>query len=264
MGSRWWGTLASPRLPCLVLLAAAFGCRGSLSPLSNRLAVGQEAYVVFVAAGEGGGGDLFASSAGGGPVYPVSYTRVDESGPALSPDGVSLAFIRSRSTADSLTHAVWVMNLLSGEERALPPAEPGSRPMRIGWSKDGKTIYVRTDQGIDAAHAPPSAPEPRALRGDTAAADSALSVWVGEPVFAGVRPCPSEDALCVFPGAGPPQAIAPGSHDPVRWGRDSLGYFVGADLYVRPLGPGAQRRLTWSPPPVRPREPTYFSPPPTP
>ena len=248
----------------MFLVTAALGCRGSLSPLSNRLAVGQEAYLVFVATGEGGAGDLFASSAGGGTVFPISYTRVDESAPALSPDGVSLVFIRSRSTADSLSRSVWVMNLLSGTERELPPAEPGSRPTHLGWSRDGKTIYVKTDRGIEAVQAPPEAPEPRTLRGDSAAADSALSVWVGEPVFAGVRPCPSEGALCVYPGASAPQALAPGSHDPVRWGRDSLGYFVGADLYVRPLGPGAQRRVSWSPLPVRPREPTYFSPPPTP
>ncbi len=243
---------------------AALGCRGTLSPLSNRLAVGQEAYVVFVATGEGGAGDLYASSAGGGPVFPISYTRVDESAPALSPDGVSLAFIRSRSTSDTLTRSVWVMNLLSGEERELPPVEPDSRPMRLGWSTDGKVIYIRTDRGIGAANAPPSAPEPKALGADTAAADTALGVWVGQPVFAGVGPCPTGDALCVFPGASAPQAMAPGSHDPVRWGGDSLGYFVGADLFVRPLGPGAQRRLTWAPPPSRPREPTYFGPPTTP
>ena len=100
----------------LPLLAA---CSGSLSPLSNKVKVGQEAYVILVADGEDGLGDLFASSTGGGVAFQITFTRVDERLPALAPDGVSLAFVRARAPGDTSELHVAVMNLLNGTERSL-------------------------------------------------------------------------------------------------------------------------------------------------
>ncbi|MEO8139520.1 MAG: hypothetical protein ABI742_07745, partial [Gemmatimonadota bacterium] len=71
------------RLPAagLLLLVA---CRGSLSPLSNKIEVGKEPYIVFTADGEGGVGDLFASPLQGETQFQITFTRVDERLPALS------------------------------------------------------------------------------------------------------------------------------------------------------------------------------------
>ena len=45
---------------------------------------------------------------------------------------------------------------------------------------------------------------------------------------------------------------------PARWGSDSVGYFVGAAFFVRPLGPGRMRELRLTPPRLDPREMTFF------
>lgn len=246
------------RLALTVPVAAA--CGGSLSPLANRLAVGREPYVVFVAAGEGAAGDLYASSAAGGPLFPITYTRVDESAPALSPDGILLAFVRTRSTSDTAGRSVWVMNLLNGAERELPGPVPGTRPSRVAWSGDGKTLYVRADRGDYRVNAPPEQPDPRPLGGGSLGADSALNVWVGEPAFARITNCAGKTALCSVDTAGDSGVIVVEGSGPVRWGSDSLGYFLGDGFYVRPLGAGAQRRIAWAGQPVRPRELSYFGP----
>ncbi|TFG50583.1 MAG: hypothetical protein E4H38_03320, partial [Gemmatimonadales bacterium] len=120
----------------LVLLAA---CRGTLSPLSNKVEIGQESYIVFAADGEDGVGDLFASSPGGGTAWQITFGRVDERLPALSPDGVMLAFDRGRLPGDTTTRSVVVMNLLNGAERQV--VAPGVlRPSAIAWSADGERI----------------------------------------------------------------------------------------------------------------------------
>ena len=231
-----------------------------MSPLQNRIEVGQEGYVVFVASGEGGVGELYAVRTSGGSIYPLTYTRLDESRPALSPDGVELAFIRARTTTDSADDEVVLMNLLSGAERTLLlPAE--HVPSRIGWSLDGQALFVETSRGIIRSTVPPAEPILVEIgASETAKADSALGVQLGSPVIALVTMCRSQrDQLCVRTAAGQEQPLESQARDALRWGADSLGYLAGDALIVRPLGGGAGREVRWTDLPAGPRQPTMFA-----
>jgi hypothetical protein len=196
-------------------------CTGSLSPLSHKLKIGQEPYVVFTAEGEGGTGDLFASPVGGGLVYQVTFTRLNEHLPRLNPDGSMLAFVRG----DSAAAAVWVMNLINGAERRV--TEPGgAAPEGLAWSPDSRTVYVKVATGVLAAAAPPASPSVTALEGQArGAGDSALAVFVGDPVAGEVISCESGGGLCIRVG-GESQPLDSGGTEPLRWGGDSVAYRV--------------------------------------
>jgi hypothetical protein len=240
----------------LLLVTSLLGCRVSLSPVKNRVAVGSESYVVFDADGENGEGDLYLGSASGGKIFRVTFTRVHESSPALSPDGIMLAFIRGSHATDSAGHRVWVMNLLNGAERETPELGEGGFPQRLGWSADGRTIFVKTSRGDYRISAPPSAPEPKSI--DPAlepVADTMLGVPLGTPIMALAQPCDS--GLCAMTGAGSQLLTATG-RDPLRWGTDSVGYWAGAAIQVRPLGGGTTREVRWSGVPSNPRTATHF------
>jgi len=244
--------------PVKAAIAVLFlsACAG-LSPLRGRAVVGRDAYVIFVGDGPGGQADLFAVTADGGPVFQVTFTSVVEAAPALSPDGGTVAFLRARTTRDSVPAALWVLNLLSGAERELPPPAGVGRPERVGWSADGKLIYVRAGSARYALPAPPAVAPARLLgEGEHAAADSSLAVLLGDPPFGRVVPC--DHALCVQGDSGAPSPFAENAHDAVRWGADSVGFISSGDLVVRPLGPGRVRRVEWSGVPARPREMTVF------
>ncbi|MEP6573017.1 MAG: hypothetical protein ABJD11_09985 [Gemmatimonadota bacterium] len=236
------------------------GCRGSMSPLSNRIEVGKQPYAIFVADGEGASGDLFAVEPGGGVTHQITFTRLDESAPALDPHGVILAFVRRLQPADTNGGTVWALNLLSGQERRLVGADAGIGPVSLGWSADGTSLYVRGIHGDLLVAAPPAASDIRRLSGaDSVAADSAFEVLVGTPVFARVLPCKDRGALCVVTRGDTSTVLADEATGPFRWGSDSLGYFIGDQLVVRPLGGGATRRLNWTPLPHRPRSATFFA-----
>ena len=230
-------------------------CTGSLSPLSHKLKIGQEPYVVFTAEGEGGTGDLFASPVGGGLVYQVTFTRLNEHLPRLNPDGSMLAFVRG----DSAAGAVWVMNLINGAERRV--TEPGgAEPEGLAWSPDSRTVYVKVATGVLAAAAPPASPLVTALEGRArGAGDSALAVLVGDPVAGEVIRCETGGGLCIRLG-GESQPLDSAGTEPLRWGGDSVAYRVGDQFVVRPLGGGMTRALRWSKGLEHPRELTYFGP----
>jgi hypothetical protein len=103
----------------LLLLVTLASCRGTLSPLSNKLEIGDESYFVFVADGEEGLGDLFAAAPVGGEAYQFTFTRLDERAPVLSPDGVVVAYLRSRRPGESAAADVVMMNLVNGVERSV-------------------------------------------------------------------------------------------------------------------------------------------------
>jgi hypothetical protein len=238
----------------LLLLSACTG----LPPLRGRAAVGRDAYAIFVGDGAEGETDLFGVRADGGPVFQITYTSVREAAPALSPDGGAVAFLRARTTRDSVPAALWVLNLLTGAERELPLPAGAAPPERVGWSADGKAIYVRAGGARYLLLAPPAAPAARALTGAArAAADSSLSVLLGDPPFAHAVQCGS--AVCVQADTGAPSPFAANAHDAARWGSDSVAFLSGGDLMVRPLGPGRERRLRWSGVPANPREVTVFA-----
>ena len=270
-----------------LLLAAA--CRGTLSPLSNKIKVGEEAYVVFSAPGEDGLGDLFASPAEGGTVHQVTFSRVDERLPALAPDGAMLAFTRSRRPGDTTGVHVAVMNLLNGKERRIA-GELGGTPTALAWSPDGATLYARTPAGIRSVAAPPATGSWQ----EAPAGDSVFAVRVGDPVFGVVTTCPASGAVPSPRAAEPPsrraveppspraaeppsrRAVEPPSNAlcirlpsdslvplaatgkaPARWAGDSVAYRDGADWVVRPLAGGKVRVIHWTRP-VTPEALTVF------
>jgi len=227
-----------------------------MSPVQNRLAPGEEPFAVFVATGEAGVSDLFAVRADGGTTFPITYTRVREMAPALSPTGTDLAFIREGVRDDPSSRHVVVMNLLNGAERVIRPFD--TPPDAVAWSDDATQLFVRAGSATLVAQAPPADPEPRALDATEAEhADSAFMVLVGTPAFARVIDCP-EGGVCVEQRGGERSLFSADGRGPARWGSDSVGYFVGSAFFVRPLGPGRMRELRLTPPRLDPREMTYF------
>ena len=240
-----------------VLVFAA--CRGTLSPLSNRIKVGQEPFLVVVADGEDGLGDLFASSTGGGMAWQLTFTRVDERLPALSRDGISLAFVRSRAPGDTTGVHISVMNLLNGAERQLElPA--GMRADELAWSADGSRFYARSETLLLESAAPPARTgfAPVAAVG-RAAAESAFVVLPGTPPTVAVERCADGDGLCVRLGGGGVVPLAAGGSGPLRWSGDSVAYQDGGVFVVRPLSGGRTRTLTWDPPLQHPRQATMYA-----
>jgi hypothetical protein len=236
------------------------GCKMSLSPVKNKLGVGVESYVFFDADGEDGQGDIYAGSANGGTIFRVTFSRAHESSPALSPDGVMLAFIRGPRATDSAGHRVWIMNLLSGAERKLTAAGATAFPVKLGWSIDGRTLFIRTTAGDFQTAAPPSSAQLTPVSaGSRRAADTALSVSLGDPVIAIAVPCEGGIGICaVSSSSGKSQLLSESGRNALRWGADSVGYFIGNGLEIRPLGGGNTRELHWAGTPPNPRTATQF------
>ena len=252
---RWWGSRA-PGAAAMLFLA---GCGGTLPPLRGQMEVGRDAYAVFVGGGGAAGGDLYAVRTEGGAVVPITFTNVGEMRPALSPDGRMTAFLRGASLRDSTPGSVWVMNLLSGGERELELPKGAGAPERVGWARDGRSLVVRAAGGLYRANAPPAHTGARLVTTEErTAAESSLAALLGEPVFARVVPCAEPGALCVEGDTGAPGLLARDARDAVRWGSDSVAFFVGDAVKIRPLGPGRARRLNWVSPPSRPRQMTVF------
>lgn len=234
-------------------------CSGTLPPLRGQIEVGRDAYAIFVGGGAPAGGDLYAVRAEGGPVIPVTFSSVGEMRPTLSPDGSMIAFLRGASLRDSAPGSVWVMNLLSGAERELELPRGAGPPGQVGWKGDGRSLVVRAGRGLYEANAPPGGGSLRPIRGgDRAAAESTLAVLLGRPVFARVIPCAERGDLCVAGDTGAPSLLASGARDAARWGDDSVAFFLGDAVEIRPLGGGRARRLAWDNPPSRPRQLTAF------
>lgn len=236
----------------LFLLALMPGCRGTLSPLSNRLEIGQESYFVFVADGEEGFGDLFAAPPSGGQSYQITFTRLDEHGPVLSPDGVLLAFLRRTHGDNGLSQPV-MMNLVNGAERMVQDA---GQVDALAWSGDGTRLYLRTPAGIQVVDAPPATGISRVEAGEYPRADSGFKVLLGDPPIGEAVSCP-QGGVCAQLASGPTVLAAEG-RSPARWGSDSLIYTVGDDLVVRPLGGGAIRLLKLTGTLKNPREVSLF------
>jgi hypothetical protein len=223
-------------------LAAAVACSGSLPPLRGQMEVGRDAYAVFVAGGGAAGGDLYAVRTEGGSVVPITFSSVGEMRPALSTPGT-----------------VWVMNLLSGAERQITLPKGSEAPSRVGWTADGRALVVATRTQVYSSEAPPRPTIARPVTGaDRTKAESTLAVLLGRPAFARVVPCAEPEALCVAADTGRPGLLARGARDAARWGDDSVMFFLGDAVEIRPLGPGRARRLDWEGVPPRPRQMTVF------
>jgi hypothetical protein len=216
--------------------------------------------VVFVGGTGAAGGDLYAVPASGGEVVQLTYSGVGEMRPAISPDGGAVAFLRSGSLTDSTPVSVWVMNLLSGTERGVKLPRGTGAPARVGWADEGRSLVIEAGAQLYGAPAPPDASNGSMLpRAGRARAESSLAVLVGRPAFARVMPCQDPRDLCVADDTGAPVLLAAGARDAARWGADSVAYFRGDNLLVRPLGPGRERRVEMRNPPPSPRQATVFS-----
>jgi len=250
----------------LLALVTLAGCRDTFYPLKNRITPGIDPFVVFVADGQMGARELWAGQAGGGSVYQVTYTLADEDAPTLAPSGGVLAFTRGATRADSVGRHIWFMNLVSGNEREIPALPDSAVPLALAFSDDGATLYARTTKGIWSLSAPPSAPAPQRLSGpDSLRADSALTVYLGDPGYARIGPCVQHaQTLCAFPPGLEEAPLQEGGFDPVHWGSDSIGYLVGDRLLVRAGVGGRVRAVTWARMPAGLRRPTYAPAPPPP
>jgi len=240
----------------LLLLAACSG----LPPLRHKFEVGRDAYVLLVADAPDGRGDLWAVSPDGSDIVQITFSLPGEWSPRLTPTGDVVAFLRSREQGDTARTRIWLLNLLNGSERQLRLPDSSGAPLAIAWTDDGRALVVRTTRTIFRISAPPASPAPTEVApAEVSAAERALSVTVGSPVFARVGPCQDRDALCVFPDSGAPATLAAGATDPVRWGDDSLAYELDGELVVRPVGPGRERIVRWRPSLVNPRDLTVFT-----
>jgi hypothetical protein len=233
----------------LLLLAA---CDSSFLPLRGKFEIGRDPMVVFAGGREGSGGDLYALSPAGGQAVPITFSAVAEMRPALSPDGVTVAFLRAGSLTDSTPAGVWVLNLLNGAERRIElPAGAGS-PERVGWADGGRSLVVKAGGKIYRADAPPAAGTATPVdAAGHAAAESALAVLLGAPPFGRAVACRDGPDLCVVGDTGAPTVFARGAREPVRWGGDSIGYLERDRLMVRPLGAGRARLVEWTGVPLR-------------
>jgi hypothetical protein len=248
-------TLFSVHRSLFTLLFLA--CDATLPPLRGKMEAGRDPYAVFV----GGGNldaDLYAVRPDGGPPVQITFTNVAEQKPALAPDGLGLAFLRGRSLDDPAPASVWLMNLANGGERELVLPK-GAQPRRVGWDRGGETLVIATTKGLYRFDAPfADSVAARVLPPERAWAESTLAVLLGDPVFTRVVPCEKRRDLCVVGARGRPALLAGGVRDPVRWGGDSVGFFVGDRLQIRPLRRGRPRILLMTNAPERPREMTFF------
>lgn len=247
----------------LLALASLAGCR--VSPLTNRIAVGDEPFLVLAGEGPDGQTDLFAGHVSGGELVRFTFSRDREASPALDPTGQMVAFLRSAGPPIYLV----VMNLANAAEREVELPEAAER---VGWSRSGTRLFVAGPSGIWWTPAPPRRLALAAIGASDALrweADSALAVLVGEPPFGRVVDCELGDArstegrdLCLDVDGHEQQTLVRGARDPFRWGGDAVAYLVGGGpagrIEVRPLGGGRARRLEWRRPPAHPRQPSFF------
>jgi hypothetical protein len=248
--TKWW----------LVLLLGTpcwSGCNGILPPLGGEIDVGHDAYGIFVG-GSDRSSDLYAYDPSRNAVRPLTYTAVAELAPTLSPDGVRVALLRAGTLQDSLPGTAWVLDLRTGSERELVLPDDAGAPRRIGWARGGTAVFVAGDSDVYRFDLAQKRKPEIVHSAERATADSSFAVLLGSPVFARVVQCEDGRSLCIAGDTGAPELLARGARDPIRWSRDSVGYFNGDALEVRPLGPGHLRQVRWTNPPSHPRAMTFF------
>lgn len=238
----------------LIHLSLLTGC--SVTPLTNKIPVGEEPFVIGVGEGPDSMTDLYAAPAAGGAFARLTFNRLVESAPRLSGGGTAVAFLR-RDRDGAAEPELVVLNLLNGAERRVSLDADLGVPRRVGWRREDAGLALSSDSGTFGLPPPPAVPTLLRLHGaDSAAADSVTGVALGEPVAAMVTGC-AGGGLCVRTVAGTTAPLDSAAHGPVRWGNDSVGYFTGRGFEVRPLAGGVARRPVWTSAPSRLRDLTY-------
>jgi hypothetical protein len=245
------------RSPLTLLVLSACG----VTPLTNKIDVGTDAFVIGVGEASDGMTDLFAAPADGGTMARVTFNRLQEQVPRLSGSGTLLVFLRSSpvETTDAEPEIV-VLDLRSmAERRARLPRESG-HAVAVAWLSGDTAIAVRTDGAIWSRAAPPASARFTRLTGvDSARADSALSVLLGDPPRATVVDCEGGSGVCVRTEPGETSILDSTATAPLRWGADSIAYLRGGSLTVRPLAGGRARVPSWQSAVTRFRELTYHA-----
>lgn len=249
------GESVSPRWWVIPLTAHFFlltSCAG-VTPLTNRIQVGEESYVIGVGEGPDGQTDLFAAPAGGGSFTRLTFNRPEERFPSISPDGKAVAFLRARGGEHGPPWAVVILNLENNAERAMPLPAGAGNPERLGWDRGGTRVLVSA-QGYFAMSAPPRPPEFARFPDDSSAlADSLTRQMLGDPPQGMVREC-MNGGLCILARTGELTLLDREARDAVRWGADSVGYFLPGGFEVRPLAGGRVRQPAWVGAPSRLRQ----------
>ena len=224
----------------------------TLTPLTNKISVGEEAFVVGVGEGSDSATDLFAAPAGGGNFVRLTFNRAEERAPRFAPSGARVAYLRR--SPGSPRWALVVLDLVNAAEQSVAVPTEAGKPERLGWSSDGARVMLKAN-GYYATATPP---ERMALRPvDSAAlagADSATRELLGSSREGLIEPCGA--LLCVMVGDAV-TSLEPGVSGAIRWGADSVGYFSSGEFQVRPLTGGLTRRPVWEGLPSRLRELSY-------
>lgn len=243
--------IPKPWAAALVLLAAC-----AVTPLTNHIAVGEDAFVIGVGEGPDRATDLYAAPASGGGFVRLTFNRLEERAPRLSPSGTSVAFFRRGAGADHPRWSVVVLDLRTNAERAAELPDSGGEPERLGWSADGATVVLLAG-GYYALAADGRAAALTAIAGrGIPRADSLTQERLGSPPSAVIRRCAGA-GLCVTGAGGETSALDPGATGAIRWGGDSVAYFTPRGFEVRPLAGGYSRRPVWNAAPAGLRSLTY-------
>jgi hypothetical protein len=226
----------------------------NLTPLTNKISVGEDAFVVGVGEGSDSATDLFAAPASGGNFVRLSFSRSQERAPRFAPSGERVAYLRR--SPGSPRWSLVVLDLVSAAERSAELPVDAGEPERLGWSADGARVIVKA-RGYFSTSA--TSGRMALLPVDSAAlssADSLTHELLGASREGVVEPCAG--GLCVVVG----DAVTPlgsGVSGAIRWGADSVGYFRSGEFEVRPLRGGLLRRPAWKALPSRLRELTYHA-----
>src|SRR5262249_31262433 len=156
----------------------------------------------------------FAAPAGGGAFVRLTFNRAEERTPKLSPDGLSVAFLRHG--LGSSDWSLVVLDLVGNAERSRALPREAGEPTGLGWSATGDRLVVHAG-GYFATRSP----GPLLLaRIDSLAGDSLVHERLGSERQGLIRECPL--GLCVTVG----DSVTPlgtGRTGAIRWGADSVG-----------------------------------------
>ena len=246
LGRRQFPLTAYRSLLTVVFTACA------LTPISRRIQVGEEPFVIGVGEGSDAMTDLFAAPAGGGAFVRLTFTRAEERLPRLSPEGTAVTFVRREGGAEGPRWTLVILDLLTTAERRAPLPPGTDAPLRTGWAGDGSAVvlagsYFTLAPGQDSLIPVSPAQQP--------AADSATRERLGDPPVAMIGECAGE--LCITAANGDTSRLGSGDTGAIRWGGDSLGYFTARGFEVRPLAGGTSRRPDWSGTPAALRHLTH-------
>jgi TolB protein len=84
------------------------------------------------------GGDLYAVAIDGSRSVRLTNTRTEESAPAVSLDGQSIAFTRIANNAGAVSGDIWTMNADGTHQTRVTHGGTDASP---AWSPDGRTIF---------------------------------------------------------------------------------------------------------------------------